>query len=374
MPADVLENASLDRNRACASAYSSDSTFYHDALRSAYSESDGSSRGKSKEPPDVRRSRSADGHSTTKSPFTTFTESLSHSSGDFHQSVQKTFSMIANSFSLDQGSTSGSSSGYGGSSGSSSSSHSSNTSKRTNKEWTDLILPDGLRSRVSSLTSRSSSYNSASSNDSSLSSRSESPRSKLDQFSITVDSSGVFLTEGEEDSRSVTDGSSVASWQETASRDRSLLDTIGESREEDDGSSQSSGSTRSYDNEEGEEVGIGDYHDDRSEFDSDVGLEDLGAAMLQIGSCHFESESGSMSDDDAEYSYENNMFPNFLGGPKSADSGILDDNTEDLSEAARNAAFQKQLKQRRTAKKGRKSEEDSLTSLFKKAFSCGTDF
>ena len=309
---------------------------------------------------DLRSVRS-DPQSIAKTAFTNFTESLSSSSEELQHGVKKTFSSIVNSFSRDGGSSKDTSSS---SSTSSESETDSSDSSTTNgggrngggggldkiKSWTDFAFGDALKSRVSSLTSRSSSYNTAdSSNQSTLSSHSASPRMNADNIKITVDNSGLVLRESSDESSnscSETTNSSVSSWQDTASRDRSLLDTIGESsRDEDENDeSSSSDSGSGSDGDEGLEVddrGIHyDYDDDSTEFNSEVGLEDLGAVMMQIGSCQFEPESTSLSFDE-DYSYSSGMFPpvvsNYLAA-KLAKSSKGDNHRDENDENEENDA------------------------------------
>jgi hypothetical protein len=398
MPAFELENASLqDYGSQCTNG-SSQSQFATSAgLRSSKSQDYVSSAN------DLRSVRS-DPQSIAKSAFTNFTESLSHSSEELQHGVKKTFSSIVNSFSRDAGSSSreiSSSSAHSESgsdtsgSDSSSTDHHSSLRKGINnngggglekiKSWSEsFAFGDALKTGVSSLTSRSSSYNTtASSNESTLSSRSNSPRMmNAENIKITVNNSGFVLRESSDessaDSSGDTSNSSVASWQETASRDRSLLDTIGESsrddedeNDEDDGSSSSSGSdNNSASTTSGDErVGVDakgihyDYDDDSTEFNSDVGLEDLGAVMMQIGSCQFDSESASQSFEE-EYSYSSGMFPpvvtNYLAA-KSAKSakgdprrGENDENEENdayiYSEASKNSIFKKRIYSNRPPK------------------------
>ena len=208
-----------------------------------------------------------------------------------------------------------------------------------------------------------------------------------------MDSSGFVLRESsEEDSTASSsssssslvdddDGGSEASWQETASRDVSLLDTIGESGDEgDDGSySGSEGDDDSGIDEEGHEMEHGkdrlyeyddDDDDDSTEFNSEVGLEDLGAVMLQIGSCQFEPEGTSLSFDE-DYSYTSNMFPPVVSKYMNARTNTnhhhhaVRPNQSNLeSEAARNAIFQKRLQNRmRPASKSNK-ESGGLSTFF----------
>jgi len=307
-----------------------------------------------------------------KSVFTNFTESISQSSEEFQEGVQKTFSSIVNTFSRDAASVS-SDSGYnrdGGASSSSSSKWSSDASSgssgsstsRGGVSWTDLVLPEGIRTRVSSLTSRSSSYLSHSTN-SSLSTRSMSPRTGAENIAITVDSSGMVLQEVAESD----DVASEGSWHETGSREISLLDTIGESSGEDDDdaddSSSSSGSESGSEAGEEAQAAERDYDDDSAEFNSDVGLGDLGAVMLQIGSCHFEPESVSQSFDD-DYSYTSEMFPplvkSFIGQSKENDGSHVDGLR---LEASRSAIFQRRANNNKQST-NQQEQPSGITKLF----------
>jgi hypothetical protein len=378
MPAFELESASL---QDYGSQFTYASSQFNTGLRSLSQDYSSAAKGRSafssdKQSNDIRSVRS-DPQSIAKSAFTNFTESLSNSSEDLQHGVRKTFSSIVNSFSRDAGSsrdnTSSSSNSESGSDTSDSSTEHVSGGKGNGggldkiKSWSEFNFGDALKTGVSSLTSRSSSYNTDSSNESTLSSRSNSPRMNAENVKITVNNSGFVLHESsDESSNSCGDisSSSVASWQDSASRDRSLLDTIGESsRDEDendeDGSSSGSDSASGSGDErvDVDDKGIQyDYDDDSTEFNSDVGLEDLGAVMMQIGSCHFESESASHSFED-DYSYTSGIFPpvvtNYLAA-KSAKSakgearrGENDENGENdvytYSEASKNAIFKKRI-------------------------------
>jgi hypothetical protein len=381
----------------CASLHDGDSDRGTMGLRSAASYGDrSSSRSRARVQGmkqyhtrnDARSTKSEGHHASVNKALTNFTESLSHSTEGIQDGIQKTFSSIVNSFSRDAGSHTtstgtgtGTGAGTGYSDSSSSSGYSTASRESHTKAFSEFVFPEQIRNRVSSLTSWSSTYNSISSHDSTLSSHSASPRADSDKFAITVDNAGFVLRESTDDSSSG-DSSSGESWQDTHSRDRSLLDTIGESRdendEESDGGSTSgseSGSESSYsgDEEGRDEEELAEESDgDSTAFDSDVGLEDLGAAMLQIGSCHFEPESASLSYDDEEYSYTSGMLPpavsNYLDQQQKGSSNHTmrskrNSHIDELqSEAARNAIFQKRLQQRH--RKHPQEADDGIITSF----------
>ncbi|CAB9520316.1 expressed unknown protein [Seminavis robusta] len=349
------------------------------------------------------RSVRSDPQSVAKSAFTNFTESLSHSTEEIQHGVKKTFSSIASSFS--RSSTASESSSESGSFDQSTDSSSSGYSSHTGgasgglqnmKSWTEFAFGEAMKSRVSSLTSSSSysvsSSTTRSSNDSSLSSRSASPRMNSDKIAITVDKAGIVLRESSDDHSSSSSGSSsVASWQETASRDVSLLDTIGENGEEDeeddddenDDGSSSGSETRSEGLDDDDNGLLYDYDDDSTEFNSDVGLEDLGAVMLQIGSCQFEPESASLSFDDEEYSYNSSGLVDFSRyvaaknakgkpQPHRGNNHGFDDDDSQKENDDRNTIFMKRLHNK--SSKPTEKKKGGLTSFLNKAFSCGGPF
>ena len=331
---------------------------------------------------------STGGQSVVKTAFTQFTESLSASSDEFQDGVQKTFSSIVNSFSRDQSTSSSSESGYEGSENSSryhSAGGSRNNPKGNNLRWSEFVLPDSLRSRVSSLTSRDSSSSGSSSHwnatNSSLSSKSDSPRMNNKNVQITVDGSGFVLRESTDDSSSSSsspsssDTTSENSWHDTASRDVSLLDTIGEgeSGEEEEGDSSSEGGSEGDGDIRrlsGQANGVlYDYEDDGDDstaFDSDIGLEDLGEVMMQIGSCHFEPESISQSFDD-DYSYTSDMFPPVISSFMGGTNNNKNTNEHQYEGFPYNPIFQKRKQQKnhqQQHKNDQSQPQSTLTSIF----------
>lgn len=293
------------------------------------------------------------GQSVVQTAFTNFTESLSASSEEYQDAMQKTFSSIVTSFSRDL--TGSSESGYDESENSSRYTSASSGNGKL-RGWSEFVLPEGLRSRVSSLTSRTSSSQSNTTN-SSLSSRSASVGMQSENVHITVDNGAFVIRDSSEESSTSSSSTGVseeeASWQ--GSRDVSLLDTIGEGGSQEEESGSENGSSQ-HDNEERDGDILYDYDDDSTEFNSDVGLDDLGAVMLQIGSCHFEPESVSQSFED-DYSYTSGMFPpvisNFMGGT---------DNHEGVTPG--NPIFHSRKRKMKNGQNQQQSQQNALTSLF----------
>jgi len=194
-----------------------------------------------------------------------------------------------------------------------------------------------------------------------------------DNIQITVNKSGLLLREEDGDSSddsgsSTDDDESEATWQETASRDVSLLDTIGED------SGGEGGEEGSYDESDVDSEGSASVDDetrglhttsyncdddsDCTEFNSDVGLEDLGAAMLQIGSCHFEAESDSQ-DEDEDYSFTSKMFPPVVSKYM---SDVLPAQSQIESESGRSDLFRTRLKGRNRPP-SQQQKETSISSF-----------